>query len=58
MEAVANRFITSAKEVTFNSALFLWYHVSGGVIVPCDHLKHVILILYFMLLFHCTANVF
>ena len=33
----------------------LWYHVSGGVILPCDHLKHISSIAY-MSLIYCTAN--
>ena len=43
---------------TVNSVLIffiLWYHVSGGVILPCDHLKHVSSIVY-MSLIYCTAN--
>ena len=40
---------------TVNSVLILWYHVSGGVILPCDHLKHVSSIV-FMTLVYCTAN--
>jgi len=35
--------------------LILWYHVSGSVILPCDHLKHVNAIVY-MSLVYCTAN--
>ena len=38
-----------------NSVLILCYHVSGSVILPCDHLKHVSSIV-FMTLVYSTAN--
>ena len=39
----------------YSVVLILWYHVSGGVILPRDHLKHVSSIV-FMTLAYCTAN--
>jgi len=42
---------------TVNSAVILWYHVSGGVILPCDYLKHFSSIV-FMSLVYRTANLF
>ena len=38
---------------TVNSVLILWYHVSGGVILPCDHLKNVSSIVFMTQLFIC-----
>jgi len=42
---------------TVNSALILWYQVSGGVILPCDYLKQVSSIV-FMSPVYRTANMF
>ena len=38
-----------------NSVLILWYHVSGGVILLCDHLKHVSSIVFTTFVYY-TAN--
>jgi len=37
-----------------NSALILWYHVNGAVILPCNHLSSIV----FMSLVYRTANLF
>jgi len=36
---------------TANYALISWYHVSGGVILPCDHHKHVSFTVFLSLLY-------